>query len=105
MFVLVLSPYAPHIGEELWEKLGNNSTLAFEVWPSYDENLIKKDLVTVAIQINGKLRETISISPTLGKDEVLSLVKENIKIQTYLAGVTIKKEIFVPGRLVNLVVS
>ncbi len=105
IFVLVLSPYAPHICEELWSKLGAETTLAYENWPKFDEELVKKDLVTIAVQINGKLRETLNVNTSIEKEEILALAKDSPKIKSYLEGKTIKKEIYVPGRLLNIVIS
>jgi leucyl-tRNA synthetase len=104
-FVLLLSPFAPHIAEELWEKLGQSKSLAYEAWPVYDPALAIREEVTIAIQVNGKLRSTIEVSPNISKEDLLSQAKAIPKIQEYLKDVTIKKEIVVPSRLVNFVVG
>ncbi len=104
-FVLLLSPFAPHMGEELWERLGNKDTLAYETWPKFDEALAKQDTLTIAVQVNGKLRDTIEVQAETAKDEVLRLAKANAKVSNSLEGKEIAKEIFVPGRLVNFVVK
>jgi len=104
-FILLLSPFAPHMAEELWEKLGHSTTLAYEPWPEYDEALSKVEVITIAIQVNGKLRETLEVSPDTSKEVLLEKAKALPKIQSYLEGASIKKEIVVPSRLVNFVVT
>jgi len=102
--VLLLSPFAPHLAEELWQRLGETKSLAYHPWPSYDPELVKEDVVTISIQVNGKLRGTLSISKTASKEETLATAKAVESVAKYLDGVTIKKEIFVPGKIVNFVV-
>src|SRR5690606_16349644 len=94
-FTLLLSPFAPHIGEELWQRLGGVETLAYEPWPEFDPELAKLDTVTIAIQINGKLRETVEADAEIGKDELLALAKSQSKIQNQLEGKTILREVVV----------
>jgi leucyl-tRNA synthetase len=104
-FILLVSPFAPHLAEELWEIAGHKNTLAYEPWPEYDAELAKSLEVTYAIQVNGKLRETILVPAGMDKDSVLRAVKGNEKIASYLAGKEIAKEVYVPERLVNFVVK
>lgn len=104
-FILLLSPMAPHLAEELWEITGHKNTLAYEPWPEYDADLAKSLETTYAVQVNGKLRETIVVAAGSNKENVLSVVKGNEKISSYLTGKEIVKEIFVPERLVNFVVK
>jgi leucyl-tRNA synthetase len=103
-FVLLLSPFAPHLAEELWELLGYPNTLAYEPWPTYDESLLVEDTVEVPVQINGKLRGKIT-APT-GSDAAAleSLARAEAKIAEQLKGKTVVKVIAVPGRMVNFVV-
>jgi leucyl-tRNA synthetase len=103
-FVLLLSPFAPHLAEELWELLGYPNTLAYEPWPTYDESLLVEDTVEVPVQINGKLRGKIT-APT-GSDAAAleSLGRAEAKIAEQLKGKTVVKVIAVPGRMVNFVV-
>ena len=103
-YTLLLSPFAPHLGEELWRKLGEKDTLAYEDWPKYDPELAKKDIVTIAIQVNGKLRDTIDVEPDTDKETLLGLAKEREKVQGYISGKEMLREVVVPNRLVNLVV-
>tara|TARA_B100000530_G_scaffold323678_1_gene259730 strand:- start:203 stop:1243 length:1041 start_codon:yes stop_codon:yes gene_type:complete len=102
-FVLILSPYAPHLAEELWSRMGNPETLAEASWPSFDASALVQDTVEIAIQVMGKLRGTIAVSKDADKDEVLAQAKANSNVARHLEGKTIIKEIFVPGRLVNFV--
>lgn len=102
-YVLLLSPFAPHIAEELWSKLGNDKTLAYEKWPEFDPELAKREEITYAIQINGKLRETVQVPVEMEQAEVLSLIKSSEKVIASLLGKEVVKEVFVPGRLVNFV--
>ncbi len=104
---LMLAPFAPHIAEELWQILGHNETLAYTAWPKFNPELILTDTVTIAIQINGKLRSTLEISTESAADKntLLNLAKSDNKIKNLLDGKEIKKEIVIPGKLVNIVVS
>lgn len=104
-FVLLLSPFAPHFGEELWQMLGHSETLAYAPWPSYSPELTSSDLVTIAVQVNGKLRDTLSVAPEMDKADLLKLAKKSEKVAQYLSGKTIQREVVVPNRLVNFVVS
>jgi len=106
-FILLLSPFAPHIAEELWQRLGHKQTLAYEPWPEYDEELIKENTVEIVLQINGKVRGTIQVSrEEAGKRDVLEKIAlESEAIQKRIAGKEIKKVIAVPNRLVNVVVK
>ena len=103
-FVLLLSPYAPHLGEELWQKLGNKDSLAYETWPVWDEELVKESVVEIVMQINGKVRAKLELPAGTSKDETEKLALENERIKTYTEGKTIVKVITVPDKLVNIVV-
>ena len=102
-FALLLSPLAPHLGEELWRLLGNETTLAYEPWPQYEESLTVDASVEIPVQIMGKLRAKIVVPRGTGKDDLLSLAKAEPKIAELLEGKTIMKEIAVVDRMVNLV--
>ncbi len=104
-YVLLLSPLAPHLGEELWQHLGHQNTLAHEPWPTFDPSLTVDDVVTIAVQVMGKTRGTIDVSRAASKDEVLALAKALPSVAKHLDGKTIRKEIYVPGRIVNLVAT
>ena len=103
-FVQLLAPMAPHLAEELWEVLGNTGFVVDSTWPTHDEKLCKEDTVTIAVQINGKVRGEISVASDLSKEEVITLAKAESNVVKYLEGADIKKEIYVPGKLVSLVV-
>ncbi|MGN0465131.1 MAG: leucine--tRNA ligase [Lachnospiraceae bacterium] len=99
-FVILLAPFAPHIGEELFAELGGEGSVFHQTWPTYDEELMKDDEVEIAVQINGKTKGTLMISVDAAKDDVLAMAKEAVKDK--ITG-TIRKEIYVPGRIVNIV--
>ncbi len=104
-FVLLLSPFAPHIAEELWRMLGHDESLAYADWPELDESLLVEDSITLAVQINGKARATIDVAPDASKEVVMEAAKAEENIQRHLEGQTIRKEIYVPGRIVNIVAN
>lgn len=106
-FVKLLSPFAPHIAEELWSRLGNSHTLAYEPWPELNEEYLKSQSIEYPVQINGKVRATIEVEAERAKDKdyVLGLAKQNERIQKYLDESTMIKEIFVPERIINLVLK
>ena len=103
-FIRVLSPIAPHICEEIWEIFGHTETIAFESWPTYDEAKCVDDEVEIAVQINGKVREKLVISAEATQEEAIAAAKANEKIAAAIDGMTIVKELYVKGRLVNIVV-
>ena len=104
-FVLLLAPFAPHISEELWSRLGNSETLAYVPWPEFKPELCKEDLFTVAVQVNGKLRATVEVAEDISKEDLLELAKTNDKVTSHLEGKNIVREIVVPKKLVNFVVK
>jgi leucyl-tRNA synthetase len=103
--VLLLSPFAPHIAEELWEALGNKGTLAYEPWPKYDESLLTESTIELPVQINGKVRSKITVPADADQAATLAAAKADPKVADYLAGKPIVKEIVIPGRMVNIVVK
>ena len=103
-FIRVLSPIAPHICEEIWEMFGHTETIAFESWPTYDETKCVDDEVEIAVQINGKVREKLVIAAEATQEEALAAAKSLDKIAEAINGMTIVKELYVKGRLVNIVV-
>jgi leucyl-tRNA synthetase len=104
-FVLVLSPFAPHLAEELWQRLGHAESLAYAPWPEIDENFLRTDTVKIAVQVNGKMRANIEIPTDAGKDAALQQAKADANVSRHLEGVTIRREIYVPGRIINFVVA
>ena len=104
-FILLLSPFAPHISEELWQILGNKNNLLYHEWPSYSDKYLQVNEITWVIQINGKIREKVNASPDIAKEDIEKISLETGKIPELLNGKTIRKIIVVPKKLVNIVVA
>ncbi len=104
-FILILSPFAPHLAEELWHRLGNEDSLAYEPWPEVNPEFLKADEIELAVQVNGKVRGSVSISPDASKEDVLAKAKADENVARHIEGKTLRREIYVPGRIVNLVVG
>jgi leucyl-tRNA synthetase len=106
---MMLAPFAPHVAEELWhEVLGpgvRDQLLAEAPWPSHDPALVVADVVTVAVQVNGKLRGEIQVPLAAGEPEVRALAEQEDRVKAHLAGKTVRKVVFVPRRLINFVVT
>ncbi len=102
---LLLAPFAPHIAEELWRRLGHGESLARGPWPTWDPALCVEDTVTLAVQVNGKLRGTLELARGTGKDEALAAARADERVQRHLEGQVIRKVIHVPDKLLNLVVA
>lgn len=103
-FLIMLNPFAPHVTEEIYQLLGNQDMIAHSSWVQYDESKCVENTVEIALQVNGKLKSKLVIPADVAKDEVLSLAKNNDKIKEILTDKTIVKEIYVPGKIVNIVV-
>ncbi len=103
-FVKILSPLCPHLGEELWSMLGNSNTITYESWPVYDENKIEEDTITLAVQINGKVRDTIKVSKDISKEELEKTALNSEIIKKWLEDKEIVKIITIPGKIVNIVI-
>ena len=99
-FIILLAPFAPHIAEELWEQFGHSDSVFDQTWPTYDEEAMKDDEIQIPVQVNGKTRVVIDIPVDAAKDDVLAKAKE--ALGNKLTG-TIRKEIYVPGKIVNIV--
>ncbi|CAK9237469.1 unnamed protein product [Sphagnum jensenii] len=104
-FVLLLSPFAPHIAEELWHRLGHSQTLAYEAWPKAMEEYLKGDTVTLAIQMNGKTKGTVQVAVGADEAAAVAAVLDDKTFTKFLDGKDIKKSIYVPGRILNLIVK
>jgi leucyl-tRNA synthetase len=104
-FVKLLSPVAPHLAEELWEKLGHDDTVTYEPWPEYDETKLIEDEVEIAVQIMGKVRAKIKIAKDATKEETEEAALADEKIKEQIEGKTVRKVIVVPGKLVNIVAN
>jgi leucyl-tRNA synthetase len=103
--VLLLSPLAPHIAEELWQALGHKGTLAYEPWPTYDEKYARDEMIELAVQINGKVRDHVVVAADTAGPELERMALADTKIRKYLEGRTVRKVIVIPRRLINIVVS
>ena len=103
MFVKILSPFAPHLAEELWQRLGYHSTVAYAPWPAYDEAKLARDSMVLVVQVNGKVRGQIEVAPDASDAAILTAARADRNVQSFLAGKQIRREIYVKGRLVNLV--
>ncbi len=103
-FVLLLSPFAPHVAEELWEGMGNAPSLAHQAWPTFDPDLVTHEEMTIPLQVNGKLRSRIRVPTDANKEAVLDLARSDGKVVEWLKGATPRKVIYVEKKLVNFVV-
>ena len=104
-FLKLLNPVAPHITEELWNRLNHNKTIAYEKWPEYDESKITENEIEIPVQINGKVKETITIPVDLEEGKVKKIVHENCNITNLINGKTIVKEIYVKNKIYNIVIK
>ena len=103
--VLLLSPFVPHICEEMWEKLGHSSAVYFESWPSYDEDALKLDTVEIVVQINGKVKMKADVDSSLSREALTDQMLEDESVKALIEGKNVVKVIAVPGKLVNIVVK
>jgi leucyl-tRNA synthetase len=104
-FVLLLSPFAPHLAEEVWRALGHQHSLAYEPWPKYDPALTKEDEVEVPVQVNGKLRSKLTVPAGIAEAALREAALGDTKVKELIAGKQIRKVIVVPGKLVNIVAA
>ncbi|MBQ9859903.1 MAG: leucine--tRNA ligase [Clostridia bacterium] len=104
-FIKMISCITPHVGEELWQLLGHSDTIAYEAWPTYDEAACVEHTVEIALQVNGKIRNRISVAADITAEEALAAAKADERVAPMLEGMQIMKELYVPGKLVNLVVK
>jgi len=102
--ILMLAPYAPHLAEELWQRLGHQESLAYTPFPSFDPELAQVDEVILSVQVNGKLRGTLSLATDASKEAIILAARELEAVQRQLDGKTLVKEIYVPGKIINFVV-
>ncbi|KAL8032932.1 hypothetical protein ABFX02_13G129700 [Erythranthe guttata] len=103
-FILLLSPYAPHMAEELWSRLGHSTSLAYEPFPKVNPAYLKESTVILPVQINGKTRGTIQVEKTCTEEDAFELASLDSKLSKFLSGKSIKKRIFVPGKILNIIV-
>ena len=104
-FVKLLYPIVPHIGEELWSDLGYQGTITFEAWPTYDESMLASESLSLVVQVNGKLRDKLEVPVDASKEEIISEALALEKIISFTTGHDIVKTIYVPKKLVNIVIK
>jgi leucyl-tRNA synthetase len=103
-FLILLSPFAPHISEELWQKLDHKKSIFEEEWPKYNPELIREEKINLIIQINGKVRDQIEVDAEILEQEAKEIALSQEKVVKWIKGKEIKKVIFVKGKLINIVV-
>jgi leucyl-tRNA synthetase len=104
-FVLLLAPLAPHIAEELWQRLGHGESLAYAAWPAADPAYLRADVIEIPVQVNGKVRGKIQVPAEAGESEVIDIARADQNVGRHLDGQTVKRAIYVRGRIVNFVVG
>jgi leucyl-tRNA synthetase len=103
-FVQLLAPFAPHLADELWEQFGHTDSIHVSEWPSYDEQYLVSDTMTIAVQVNGKIRGQVKVASDATEEQVVDQAQKDEKVAGYVAGKDIKKTVYVPGKLVSFVV-
>jgi leucyl-tRNA synthetase len=104
MFLKIFSPFAPHLGEELWQSLGHKKSIFLEKWPEYNPELAKDAVKEVPVQINGKMRCKILVTEDMPEAEIKDLALEDEHVKKWLKGKEVKKFIYVKGKIINLVI-
>jgi leucyl-tRNA synthetase len=104
-FLILLAPFAPHLAEELFATTGGTDSVFRAAWPEFNEEMARDDEISLAVQVNGKLRVTIPVSPEIAEADALALARENEAVSRWLEGKEIIKHIFVPGKLLNIVIK
>ena len=104
-FIKLLNPIAPHITEEIWEKLGHKETMTYEKWPEYQEDKLKDDIVTVVVQVNGKVRGKMEVVSSISDEEMESKAFNIDNVKQYTLNKEVVKVITIPKKLVNIVIK
>src|SRR3989338_2925011 len=104
MFLRLLYPFAPHLASELLSRLNDSATKGLNDWPTFDPSLAKDDVITLAVQVNGKLRGTIEIAPEAEQSEAEAAARAESQVSKWLQDAEVKKVIYVAGRMINFVV-
>jgi leucyl-tRNA synthetase len=105
ILVLMLSPFAPHLSEELWAMIGNNRLVSLSPWPAVDEDAARAEQIEVVVQVNGRLRSKVVADAGAEEEEIRSMALADPRIREHIEGKTVRKVVYVPKRLVNVVVS
>jgi leucyl-tRNA synthetase len=103
-FVLCLSPFAPHICEELWRILGNTDSVVLQSYPDYDENKIVKQSIEMVIQVTSKIRSKMTVAPGMTQEQVQELALADVNVQKFMENKPVRKVIFVQDKLINIIV-
>ncbi|MDF1496753.1 MAG: leucine--tRNA ligase [Patescibacteria group bacterium] len=103
-YLKLIAPFAPHIAEQIWHNFGNESSIHLEAWPTYNPDLLIEDTITLGVQINGKVRGEITIAPDAKESEAMEAAMQDENVKKYLDGTEPKKVIYVPGRILNIVI-
>ena len=104
-FIKLLNPVAPHMAEEIWQMLGHNKSIAYETWPTYEEDKLVNEEFTMVVQVNGKVRGKIVVNSNTSEEEMKELAMTIDNVQKYIEGKEIAKVITIPQKLVNIVVK
>ena len=104
-FTIILAPFVPHVAEELWQRLGKETSVALAEWPDFDESMLVDDLIEVPVQVLGKVRSRIMVSPGADDKTMEEMALADQKIANCIEGKTVRKVIVVPGKLVNIVAN
>jgi leucyl-tRNA synthetase len=104
-FALLLSPFAPHIAEELWSRLGNTGLAMHQPWPAHDESMLRESELELPVQVNGKVRGRVMVPAGAESKAVEAAALGDSKVQEFLAGKPVKKVIVIPGKMINIVVG
>jgi leucyl-tRNA synthetase len=102
---LVLAPFAPHIAEELWERAGYSESVHLQRWLAFDPEALAVSLLDLVVQINGKIRARLSVAPGISESDATKLALADPNVAAHLQGKTVRKQIFVPDRLLNIVAA
>jgi len=102
--LILLAPFAPHITEEIWREIGQKGSIHNKEWPNYNENLVKNKTITLIVQINGRVRDKIEVSLDISEEEARILTLASEKVKKWVDKKEIKRVIFVPGKLINIVI-
>jgi leucyl-tRNA synthetase len=102
---LILSPFAPHVGEEIWQRLGHGASLAYEPWPEFDPALVKDDVIEIGVQVNGKTRGTIVLAVDADEETAREAALAEERVRAHVEGKTVRKFIYVKGKIANFIVG